>query len=209
MNIGHCFQFRVNYGWGDLIGENDLTTDLYPSVVNYNSMFQVYAIVYFVINFFVFILVNGWIEVCLVLKMRNEIGEKKAKLEEEIRVSQVNNSSGSDVINKVVRSKRRKIKQDANKETRAIVMVVSNSLINFFFRLPEILVFVASNNNLIKMIIYETSILSYSSNIESLILGVSFVSYILTFTTNVATFYLFNHKFKQLLIYWTSYVKQK
>jgi hypothetical protein len=65
MNIGHCFQYRINWGWGALLLSNKFTYDLYPSIVMYNSSFQVYSIVYFVINFAVFLFVNTWVEMSI------------------------------------------------------------------------------------------------------------------------------------------------
>jgi hypothetical protein len=84
INIGHGFQYRINYGLGELFRQDNevkFTDDLYPSIVVYNTAFQVYSIVYFVLNFAVFFLINTFVEASLVLKMRKEIGDKRKKFE--------------------------------------------------------------------------------------------------------------------------------
>jgi hypothetical protein len=207
INIGHCFQYRINYGWGEVLAPyelNQLTIDIYPSIVVFNSSFQVYSIVYFVINFVVFFLINMCAEASLVLKMRKEIAEKRKKVEEEIKVSAANNSSGSEVVNKVIMSKQKKIAEDAKKETKAIKMVVANSLVNFFLRLPEILVFFSSNSSFLNFITFENqnefvpTYMYLLNNISVTMLDISYLCYILTFTTNVVINCLFNEKLKKL-----------
>jgi hypothetical protein len=207
INIGHCFQYRINYGWGEVLATyeiNQLTIDIYPSIVVFNSLFQVYSIVYFVFNFVVFFLINTSAEASLVLNMRREIAEKRKKIEEEITVSAANNLSDSEVVNKVIMSKQKKIAEDAKKETKAIKMVVANSLVNFFLRLPEILVFFSSNSYFLNFIIFENQNELRSrnmylfNNISSTMLDISYLCYILTFTTNVVINCLFNAKLKKL-----------
>jgi hypothetical protein len=210
INIGHCFQYRINYGWGKLFDLTDhvqLTDDFYPSIVIKNSSFQTYSIVYFVINFAGFFVINTCVEASLVLKMRKEIAEKRERIEDEIRVSAANNSSQSEVVNKVINSKQKKIAEDAKKETRAIKMVVTNSLFNFFLRLPEILVFFSSNSSFLVSLTSvaeneETNLSLLSNNISSTMLSVSYFCFILTFTSNVAINCFFNEKIKQHFAWW-------
>jgi hypothetical protein len=159
----------------------------------------------------VFFIVNTAVEANLVLKLRKEIQEKRTKTEAEIAGMIKNNLSGSGVINNVVKLKRKKIEQDAKKETRVIVMVITNSVVSFVLRLPEILVFFASNQAFVSSILSSSIWPSnfFLDNVSSAIISVSYLTYILTFTTNVGIYYLFNQKFKQLFIFWTTYVKQK
>jgi hypothetical protein len=211
INIGHCFQYRINYGWALLLntfGVSKLTYDLYPSIVIFNTSFQVYSIVYFVINFAIFFLINTCIESSLVIKMRKEIAEKRKRMEEEIRMSSANNSSDSEVINKLINLKQKKIVNDANKETWAIKMVVTNSLVNFFFRLPEIFVFFSSNSSFLNFLIRKETVFFFdytilTSNISGTMVSISNFCYILTFTTNVIINCVFNEKFK-LHFTWSS-----
>jgi hypothetical protein len=141
----------------------------------------------------------------LVIKVRKEIIEKRLKAEDEIKTMTKNNASGSAVIKKVIRGKRRKIEQDGKKETRVIVMVVANSVVNFILRVPEILVFISSDS------IYNSFGDSYFiiGKLSSVLVSISYLFYILTFTINVVIYYLFNVKFKQLFVWWKSNVKQK
>jgi hypothetical protein len=123
INIGHCFQYRINYGWAEMLdddGENEFTYNLYPSIVIFNSDFQVYSIVHFVISFALFFCINTFVEASLVAKMRKEIAEKRNRIEEEIKVSAANNPSSSEVVTKIINSKKKKIVEDAKKETRAV-----------------------------------------------------------------------------------------
>jgi hypothetical protein len=204
MNIGHCFQFKINYGWGFMLENYFYVTapDAYPVIVLTNYSLTIYFLVYFLINFVVFLVINTVVEASLVRKIHEEIAEKRKKTEEEIKNTSLNNSAQSQVVNNVLKAKQKKIEQDAKKETRAIIMVISNSLINFILRLPEIFVYVLSSKildtNFTKIPIF--SILMVSS---------SYLAYILTFTTNVAIFYFFNIKFKQQFVFWNSFVKQK
>jgi hypothetical protein len=213
VNIGHWFQYRLNQGLASQLAKTDYTvfSDQYPILVNFNTSLRVYTIVYFVFSFIVFFVVNTAVEVSLVLKMRAEIAEKRFKTEEEIRVSQSKNTSRSEVVNRVIRGKQKKIEQDAKKETRVIGMVVYNSVINFLLRGPEILVFLSSDPFLLN-VFYHTETkqgLHFSSSFTTVIVSVSYFMYILTFTTNVMIYYFFNAKFKQLFIWWVSNAKQK
>jgi hypothetical protein len=142
-------------------------------------------------------------EASLVLKMRKEIAEKRKKVEEEIKVSAANNSSGSEVVNKVIMSKQKKIAEDAKKDMKAIKMVVANSLVNFFLRLPEILVFFSSNSSFLNLITLK-NVESFSpnafllNNMSATMVDFSYLCYILTFTSNDVINCLFNEKLKKL-----------
>jgi hypothetical protein len=235
INAGHAFQYRLNYGFAELFTPIDsifeieslstkpiLTHYLYPSTAVQNSAFQIYSICYFFIDFLGFFVLNTCVEASLVLKLRKEIAEKRAKAEDEIRAMSANNSSGSAVVNKVIKAKQKRIEQDAKKETRVIVMVVTNSVVILVFRLPEILVFLSSNSEFLYSLIasgfsvFDNSGLELNykgaqilNGLSNAMVSMSYLMYILTFTTNVAIYYLFNNKFKQHFIWWQSNVKQK
>jgi hypothetical protein len=214
MNIGHAFQYRINWGWGELLGFSFLTYNLYPSIVNSNPAFNNYSIAYFVINFAFFLAINTIVEVSLLRNLRQEIEEKRNRIENEIQTSQIHNIAGSKVIDKVNRMKQKKLEQAAKKETRATVMVIANSVFNFVLRLPEILVFVSSNSTLLVSLIVNDGIQNFQGisimfDIESLLVGVSYLFFIFTFTTNVAIYCIFNPNFKKHFILWKYYVKIK
>jgi hypothetical protein len=209
MNIGRCFQYRINHGLAEMMFFNYFTYDLYPSIVVYNSAFNVYTVVYFVINFVLFFLVNTWIEFSLLNNLRKEIEEKRTKLENEIRVSQSKNVSGSEVINKLNAGKQTKIELDKKKETRATVMVIINSGFNFFLRLPEIFVFLSSNFTYLNSAIV-SSYSHFANYLTAVMVNTSYLLYILTFTSNVAIYYFFNPNFKKLyVVFWERKVESK
>jgi hypothetical protein len=211
MNIGHAFQYRINWGWSNEIFEHKLVSYLYPSIVIFNSAFQVYAVVYFFINCILFLAVNTGIEFCLLRNLRKEIGDKRTKLEKEIQESESKNASGSQLINKVIKAKQKKIEQDSKKERRATVMVIINSGLNFVLRFPEIFIFVSSNSNLI--VAFTTTLIFYEntffSNLSSIMVNLSYLFYILTFTTNAIIYCVFNPNFKKHYILWEYNVKSK
>jgi hypothetical protein len=207
INIGHVFQYRINYGWQG--AANPTLYESYPAIVVDNFFFVIYSFLYFLLSFCLFFVVNTSVEVSIVQKVRQEIAEKRVKTEEEIRNIKKNNSSCSAVVNKVLLDKQRKIEQDAKKEQRAIIMVVVNSFVNFVFRIPEILVFIASITRVLIPLInmgVDQSEIEFSKSLfyglAGVILSLSYLAYLLTLTTNVVIYYLFNVKFKQLFIFW-------
>jgi hypothetical protein len=210
INIGHIFQYRINYGWGP-VNDNYINyqmKDFYPAIVSDNVSLGAYILVYFILNFGVFFLVNTWIEVRLVRKLHDELTIKRKKIAEEIELTNLNNSAHSTVVNRIIKAKQKKIEQDNKKEQRAIIMVISNSVINFILRLPEIFVFISSSNSLFP----SNSLYSFFNSLydfTSMMVSFSYFAYILTFITNVFIYYLFNTKFKQLFIFWPYYVRIK
>jgi hypothetical protein len=210
LNIGHVFQYRINNGWGSVVSDyiNVQMNDFYPAIVSDNISLGAYILVYFIFNFGVFFLVNTWIEASIVRKLQNELTIKRKKVIEEIELFNMHNSAHSDVVNKMLRAKQKKIEQDCKKENRAIIMVISNSVISFVLRLPEIFVFISSSDCLFpNNVLY--SFFDSFYNFTSMMVSFSYLAYILTFTSNVVIYYLFNTKFKQLFIFWPYYVKIK
>jgi hypothetical protein len=205
MNVGQLFQYRLNYGLN--LPRNGVYADYsnvaYPFIVIENVAFSVYTLVYFIIDCVVFLTVNTWLEASIVVKLRDEIAEKRKRAEEEIRVSASHNNAHSEIVNKMLKAKKKKIEQDAKKETRAVVMVILNSILNFVLRVPEIFVFFASAYGKSYLLTGSDSIQVQSVftvfytilNLPNMIISVSYFTYILTFTTNVAIYYLFNPKF--------------
>jgi hypothetical protein len=212
MNIGHVFQYRINYGREKVIGSGYFTADLYPSIVNTNFSFEWYSMAYFIINFALFFLINTYVEIIILHNLRKEIADKRIKMEAEIQLSKTNNTSGLEMINKIIKWKQKKIEKDAKKSTRAIVMVITNSGLNFIFRFPEILVFLSSNASFMgSMLNFAFVAVSNALNtpISSLLVNSSYLFYIISFSTNVAIYVMFNPIFKQHFIWWESNVNRK
>jgi hypothetical protein len=210
MNIGHAFQYRINWGGSSQNLDYNFLSYLYPTIVIFNSSFQVYAIVYFFINFVLFLAVNTSLEFSLLRNLRNEIEQKRTKLEKEIQESWKKSTSKSRVVSKVNMGKQKKIDQDKIKETRAILMVIFNSGMNFFLRFPEIFVFVSSNSH---FIINSSTAFGIENtlfnNLSSILVNLSYLFYVLTFTTNVLVYCVFNPNFKKHFILWKYNVKSK
>ena len=196
LNIGHIFQFKIS-GFNSIsdphntkyLPSYNMQYDYaYPIVVNANTALSAYLCFYFVINFVTFFIINTTVEVNIVRRLRKELAEKKLRMEQ---------------MNQVVSMRtRRTLDQDSKKELRAIVMVISNSVLNFFLRFPEILVFLSSMSNYFKDLedtknIHNHYFSSDGDYFNSLLVDVSNLTFILTFSTNVAMFFLFNTKFKQ------------
>jgi hypothetical protein len=154
----------------------------------------------------VFLVINTWIELGILLNLRKEIVSKRIKLSEEIRESEIKNVSKSAAVNKMNTAKQKKIDKDKKKETRAIVMVITNSCLNFVFRFPEILIFITSNSDFLYAICKANAL---SIDISANLVSLSYFAYTLIFTLNVVIYYIFNPKFKQFFIFWPHYVKEK
>jgi hypothetical protein len=176
MNIGHVFQYRINYGWSDLIIESHTTGIFYPSIVVSNMAFNDYTMVYFILNFVVFFLVNTWVELSLLQNLRKEIKSKNVKLSNEIKESRSKNVSRLEVIDKMNRLKQKKIDLDKKKETRATVMVVTNSGLNIFLRFPEVLILLSSNYNFLYWMVNAGD---FSVHISAVLVSFSYFAYIL------------------------------
>jgi hypothetical protein len=91
---------------------------------------------------------------------------------------------------------KRKLELDGKKEQCAITMVVSNSLINFLLRFPEIFIFLCNDNFLYPNNVIFTFFDSIA-RLSDCLIDLSYLTYILTFSSNVLIYYLFNQKFKQ------------
>jgi hypothetical protein len=205
INIGHGFEYHVkketlvipNDGDRDRLTYDGSTIylynvvfskdyiDQYPSV-NSDLSFFVYSIVYFVFNVLLFFIVNTLIEVKILKCMHKELVEKRERM---ARMS----ASKSTALDK---NKNTSVEEeDDKKERRVIIMVTVNSLINFFLRIPDFLIFLENSS--------QTAADYYNSiypGLASLLLDVSYLAYILTFSFNVLIFYKFNLKFKEAFI---------
>jgi hypothetical protein len=146
------------------------------------------------------------IELSLLSNLRKEIVIKRAKLDKEITQSKSKNLSRLVAIDKMNKLKEKKIDQDKKKETRAIAMVVTNSILNFVLRFPEILILISSNSDFLQFIFNAGSM---SVDISANLVSFSYFAYILIFSLNVVVYYTFNPKFKKLFIFWPHFVKNK
>jgi hypothetical protein len=160
----------------------------YPSVSTDPSFF-VYSVVYFIINFLFFFIVNTLIEIQIVRRMHKELEDKRARMA-KMR-SSIPLTSISATENKNASSE----SEDDKKERRVIIMVVLNGIINFVLRFPDFLIFLEETNN--ASIDYLNSLYP---GFDGLLLDISYLAYILTFSFTVLLYYNFNAKFKEAFV---------
>jgi hypothetical protein len=186
-NIGHAFQYQINSGDQFIGGYGDDDVHVYDSypLVNANGLsFPIYELVYFIIDYGFFLLVNTCVEVAIVRKLHAELTEKRRKLAQmAAHAANSQNQAKVDSMNE--------------KERRAVLMVVLNSLLNFLLRLPEMFIFVATSNFLFNNdnILYE--VIQSVRQLPILLIDLSYFCFILTFSTNCFIYYKFNDKFKK------------
>jgi hypothetical protein len=204
INVGYAFQYRLNNGtyYTFVMSMMYLDADhTYPDDYSLDRflLLYIYTLVYFLINYMLFFIVNTWVEVTIVRKLHLELADKKKRLGG--MGNKVNTVAVTPNAQPVSFRKRRKQQMEEGAEKRAFLMVVVNALINFFFRLPELLVLLAqseplgSNNVLFDFF----NVLRTTTSLPT---DVACFFYILTFSTNFLIYYLFNIKFKQSFSEW-------
>jgi hypothetical protein len=146
MNIYHGWEYEPIEDWlvspvnGLRLGNTN--AEYYGkdySYSDYSQAFYIYVIVYFMVDFVLFLAVNTSVEVMIVLRMRKEMREKRERLAKMHKSEQsASQSSSSD-------SQKRE-QEDWKKERRVIVMVILNGAFNFVLRAPGILVLLTSGS---------------------------------------------------------------
>jgi hypothetical protein len=203
LNVGHIFQFKIYDGTPKItvtvqnVSNTKIVqakfSDTYPGINSEDLTFAIYSLLYFIGNYLVFLFVNTTIEVIIVRKLHQELLEKRRKMTQ--------NGAQLSMATK------RKLEKDSKKEQRAILMVVMNSLINFFLRLSEIFIFLSSSKNTSS----DNVVFEFFDSIPEFkyaIVDLSYLTFITTFSTNVYMYYLFNTNFKQAFKLWSN-VKKK
>jgi hypothetical protein len=170
--------------------------DQYPMFHVYGAFFSYFSFVYFIMNFFVFLIVDTTIEVIILVKLRQEMKERLRKMR----------TANSDHRNSVT-TRLKRIESENKKEKRAIVMVIMNGTINFVLRFPEFFSFLLNSDQLFKNNVMYKYFCSHI-NMCTYLLEIPNFFYILTFITSCLIYYLFNTKFRQLVQFWT-HVKKK
>jgi hypothetical protein len=193
VNVGHGFQYSLNngsfYTW-NIPNYYLYIVPTYPDeiIINYSLPLYIYTLIYFIVNYVLFFVVNTWVEVTIVSKLHSELASKKTKLNSmSIGVKRLSRLSVANLV--AVFSaptsfrKRRKREIEEGAERRAIIMVVMNALINFLFRLPELLVLLAQSEPLFK----SNVIYGFFSTFQSLPIfpsDLTYLFYILTLSAN-------------------------
>jgi hypothetical protein len=135
LNIGHGWEYQAiedslfsplnnqvqSWFIGSLTFTGDAIFTNYP-IPNFNLPFYLYQVVYFLINFVVFFVLNTLIEAMLVVRMRKEMRDKRNRME----IMQLRLTNVSHTICRLNRKDKRQKQEeeDGKKERRVITMVV-------------------------------------------------------------------------------------
>jgi hypothetical protein len=205
--IGHIFSNYVNY-----FDENGDSYSDYPEA-NKDTWYLVYSIVYFMLNFGVFFILNTVIEVKIVRRMQKELKNKRERM---ARMKSLKTSTSSTALNleahkcQAGENMKKVEDEDRKKERKVIKMVVLNGFFNLIVRAPDLL-FWMENKKMMYDILPRANAIELSDNsvrslsiknapgLINLIADVAYLTYILTFTTNFVIFYKFNKKFKEAI----------
>jgi hypothetical protein len=213
INVGHGWEYVYAGNMSVLISPNIVYVVLngysysdYP-LANQEMPYFIYSIVYFVINFGVFFILNTGIEIKIVRRMQKELKEKRKRMA-KMNASHPSSSALTTIDLEAEKKSRdddkKREEEDGIKERKVIKMVVLNGLFNFVLRAPDMLSW-ANNSYLMGYLESVNSLLMANVNgtpgFLNLITDIGYLSYILTFTTNFLIFYLFNKKFKEFVVF--------
>jgi hypothetical protein len=197
INIGHIFQYYLNDGTSYLFSANYMYVyTSYPTIIR-SSIVYIYLLVYFLINYILFLVINTTVEVVLLRKLHTELKGKKARKTRLDNAPRASFSSNEPVSFR----KRRKRELEERAEQRALIMVLLNAFINFFFRLPELLLLFSASSNVFPKNVLSEFFDSFMS-LQLFTTDFAYFSYILTFSTNFIVYFIFNLKFKQTFSEW-------
>jgi hypothetical protein len=222
INIGHGWEYHaIDFTLLDevyFLDENVRPREVYEingysfsdyPIPNQGWAYFYYTVVYFIINFGFFFVLNTILEVKIVRRMHKELQEKRERL------SKMNASKSSSLATEEKATTaqtaededKKREDEDNKKERRIVIMVVLNSILNFLLRAPDNL-FWMENAQLLqdffgddhKLALVGRSIPSFLTFISD----IGYVAYILTFSTNFFIFYKFNKKFNEAVVFYKS-----
>jgi hypothetical protein len=202
LNTGHLFQFQFNDG--TLYKDPQVLAYLYmscPAITDNSTLLYSYQLVYFTINYFLFFLANTWVEVTIVRKLHTELADKRQRrghMSNQTAPLAVQPSTSTSTA--FTFRRRRKQEIEERTEQRAIIMVVINALVNFFFRLPELFFFFSITSGQLLNDFFPT--------LRLFTTDFAYFCYILTLSSNFVIYYLFNLKFKQTFAEWRHFKKR-
>jgi hypothetical protein len=225
INIGH--------GWEYQAAENGLTPDIsyqrfelsneysaangysysdYP-VANQGTSYFIYSIVYLVVNFGIFLILNTCLEIKIVRRMHKELKEKRKRIlimkfanpAAKTNSNEQENEHQADIENK------KREEEDGIKERKVIQMVVLNGFVNLILRAPEIFFWLERKGSF--DIFLTIDFWEYINKTHlvpgllNLITDIGYLSYCLTFSSNFFIFYKFNKNFNEAVVFWNSKTK--
>jgi hypothetical protein len=148
-------------------------------------------------NFLAFFIVSTAVDVTILRKLHAELEDKKKKTEGmKARVS----------ADQISFRKRRRQEIEDESEQRAVLMVIVNAFVTFFFRIPELLVVFSVSNNLFGTNNVVFGFFCSFPTLEEFADDLYYLTYILTL--NFLIYYLFNMKFKETFSEWRNVRKR-
>jgi hypothetical protein len=210
VNIGHGWQYiaigdlLITYGSTQNSQISGFSYSDYPEA-NQGTSYFFYSIVYFVINFAVFFILNTGIEVKIVQGMHKELKDKRER-HARMNAEKLSRSVDATGLAGTNYEKIHAEKEDAKKERKVIKMVVLNGFFNFMLRAPEMFFWV-EYQNIFFSLFKDDSLYTVEENapgLLNLVVDIGYLTYILTFTTNFIIFYKFNKNFKEAVVFWYS-----
>jgi hypothetical protein len=216
INIGHGWQFDVS---ADEPIYKEMYTDYkaynfingfsysdYPQA-NQGQSYFIYSIVYFMINFGLFFILNTGLEVKMIRRMQCELKEKRKRIAKMNLVKTVSYSVEKKSQKDLEDMTRQE--EDGKKERMVIKMVILNGFFNFILRAPDLL-FLMENTNIFHWLLtcfpdFPTSLAYLPPGLLSLLADIGYFTYILTFSSNFLIFYNFNKNFNEaVMFFWSS-----
>jgi hypothetical protein len=206
INIGHWWQYQAVEDAAVVNTKGIFSYHFYANGLSFSDYPQgnqglpylVYTIVYFLINFGVFFVLNTTIEVKVLRRLHKEIKEKRERI---ARMNDVEESTTIPPSRSNVNYKEKE-EEDVKKESRVLKMVVMNGILNFILRTPDILFWMGSPYILPLSDSFVNRLSDYVPGFLSLIADIGYFAFILTFTTNFVIFFKFNTKFKEAVLFY-------
>ncbi len=164
---------------------------VYPGLITSSDIptFSIFVLLNLFVNYFLFLIFNTALEMIIVRRLRREIEEKKLHRAELTHMSPES------------REFKRRQESDSRMETRAIVMVITNSVINMILRFPDFFSFIINSNDILPNNIIYQYFCGFLGICPGLVEIADFF-FILTFTSNCLIYYFFNSKFKKFFRVW-------
>lgn len=121
VSIVKIFHKQINVGFSDESYPIEFDRNMFRmQMETENRLIFIFNAIYDLINYVAFVLVNLIVEIALVVRLKQTLAEKEAKL-------------ASSLSEKAME---KKIEEDAGKIRRVVKMVVLNLLVNFLFKVP-------------------------------------------------------------------------
>jgi hypothetical protein len=216
INIGHGWEYQVveNYAiihsmYRTFDGYlNGYSYSNYP-LANQGTIYFIFSIVYFVINFGAFFILNTILEVKIVRRLQKELKEKRERLVKMNCAKSFVSACSVVAKNKSETApiQKKREEEDEEKERKVIKMVLINGFFNFVLRAPDML-FWMENQDIYAAVFINFSFWAVNSGdrliapgLLNVLADIGYLTYILTFSSNFFVFYNFNKNFYEVVTF--------